>query len=42
MSLGIVERHGGELSVESEEGQGTVFTIKLPRSAIRVPTARVS
>ncbi len=42
VSLGIVERHGGELSVESEEGQGTVFTIKLPRSAIRVPTARVS
>ena len=42
VSLGIVERHGGELSVESEEGQGTVFTIKLPRSATRVPTARVS
>lgn len=42
VSLGIVERHGGQLSVESEEGQGTVFTIKLPCSAARVPAARVS
>lgn len=42
VSLGIVERHGGQLSVESEEGQGTVFTVKLPCSTTRVPTARVS
>jgi signal transduction histidine kinase len=42
VSLGIVERHGGELSVESEEGRGTVFTIKLPRNATRVSIARVS
>lgn len=42
VSLGIVERHGGQLDVESEEGQGTVFTVKLPCSATRVPTARVS
>jgi two-component system, NtrC family, sensor histidine kinase HydH len=28
----IITAHGGELSVESEEGRGTVFTIRLPRS----------
>ena len=42
VSLGIVERHGGQLSVESEEGHGTVFTVKLPCSATRVSTVRVS
>jgi len=42
VSLGIVERHGGQLLVESEEGHGTVFTVKLPCSATRVPTGRVS
>ncbi len=42
VSLGIVERHGGQLLVESEEGHGTVFTVKLPCSATRVPTGRIS
>ncbi|MDT7044160.1 PAS domain S-box protein [Candidatus Nitronereus thalassa] len=42
VSLGIVERHGGQLEVESEEGRGTVFTVRLPCSATRVPTGRVS
>jgi signal transduction histidine kinase len=29
-TYGIVERHGGTLSVESRPGQGTTFTIRLP------------
>jgi signal transduction histidine kinase len=29
---GIVQRHGGEIEVESETGQGTVVRIRLPRS----------
>lgn len=32
ISYGIIEEHGGELSVESEVGIGTTFTIKLPCS----------
>jgi signal transduction histidine kinase len=26
----IIKEHGGEISVESEEGRGTAFTITLP------------
>ena len=42
VSLGIVERHGGQLTVESEIGKGTVFTVSLPLSANRVALAKVS
>ncbi|MHC4511072.1 MAG: sensor histidine kinase, partial [Planctomycetota bacterium] len=34
----IVERHGGEIRVESEEGSGTTFQLKLPRGGSPNPT----
>jgi signal transduction histidine kinase len=30
LSYDIVKAHGGELTVETKEGEGTVFTIQLP------------
>ena len=30
LSYDIVKAHGGELNVETREGEGTVFSIKLP------------
>ncbi len=33
----VVEKHGGELSCESQEGQGTTFMIKIPITADETP-----
>ncbi len=30
VSLGIIQRHGGRIEVQSKEGEGTTFTIRLP------------
>jgi signal transduction histidine kinase len=30
VSYGIIRQHQGEISVESEEGKGTTFTVKVP------------
>jgi PAS domain S-box-containing protein len=32
-TYGIIDRHGGTLSVDSRQGQGTTFTIRLPVAA---------
>ena len=32
VSYGIVRRHGGQIEVESEVGQGTVFRLRFPRA----------
>jgi PAS domain S-box-containing protein len=42
VSLGIAERHGGKILVDSEVGKGTVFTLCLPVSRDRQPAERVS
>jgi two-component system NtrC family sensor kinase len=34
VSYGIIERHRGHIEVQSEEGKGTAFTIKLPLQAL--------
>jgi two-component system NtrC family sensor kinase len=33
VSYGIIDRHRGQIEVQSEEGKGTIFTIKLPLEA---------
>ncbi len=40
-SYGIVKSHGGTISVESREGEGTTFTIKLPISEQAVAEQKI-
>ena len=42
VSRGIVERHGGKISIESEVGKGTTVTITLPVPDHSSPTAEIS
>jgi PAS domain S-box-containing protein len=40
VSLGIVQRHGGEIQVRSQVDKGTLFTVRLPALHVRVPVGR--
>jgi signal transduction histidine kinase/CheY-like chemotaxis protein len=42
VAFGIVRRHAGEISVESEEGCGATFTVRLPLASAPTPGAPVS
>ncbi len=39
IARGLVEAHGGRVTVESEEGKGSRFTVVFPREAVALPRA---
>jgi CheY-like chemotaxis protein len=41
VSLGIVQRHRGEMDIESTEGHGTVVTLRIPRPGVTPPADTV-
>ena len=36
LTQAIIQRHGGSVSARSREGQGTVFTVRLPAGTVMV------
>ncbi|HMF12708.1 MAG TPA: ATP-binding protein [Gemmataceae bacterium] len=42
VAFGIVQRHSGEIDVESKEGQGTVFTVRLPLASAKAANRPVA
>lgn len=40
ISYGIIERHGGEITVSSKVGSGTTFTVRIPVCAAGLETAK--
>jgi signal transduction histidine kinase len=37
VTLGVVQRHRGEMDIESTEGRGTVVTLRIPRPGVTPP-----
>ena len=40
ISYGIIQKHSGEIKVESKPGKGSIFTIILPEKGIEPPTQK--
>jgi signal transduction histidine kinase len=41
VSLGVVQRHRGEMDIQSTEGQGTIVTLRIPRPGVTPPADTV-